>query len=214
MAAMPPPPGSPAGPPPGPSGPPPPPGSPPTGYPAAPSPQFPYGGATPQFPYPGGAQPWGGMAVVSAGPAPGLRYAGFWIRFVAYLIDVVPIGIVASLLNLPTGGGIHCVTVNGVYSCTGGTGSVGWWIGVGVLGVYWVLTWTMLGASLGQKALGLSVVDAATGEGIDVSKAVLRYVGFMISAFALLIGLIWAGFDPHKQGWHDKIAGTFVVRQA
>jgi uncharacterized RDD family membrane protein YckC len=43
---------------------------------------------------------------------------------------------------------------------------------------------------------------------------VLRYVGFVISIIPLAIGLIWAGFDPRKQGWHDKIAGTYVVRRA
>jgi uncharacterized RDD family membrane protein YckC len=152
--------------------------------------------------------------IVNPGPAPGLRYAGFWIRFVAYLIDVVPIGIVASLLSIPTGTGFHCTTVNGVYSCNAGTGSLGWWVGVLVLGTYWVLTWSLLGASLGQKALGMSVVDATNGQAIDIGKAVLRYVGFVISIVPLAIGLIWAGFDPRKQGWHDKIAGTYVVRQA
>jgi uncharacterized RDD family membrane protein YckC len=154
------------------------------------------------------------MPVVTPGPAPGLRYAGFWIRFVSYLIDVVPISIVASLLSIPTGAGFHCATVNGVYTCDGGTGSLGWWIGLLVLGTYWVLTWSLLGASLGQKALGMSVVDATNGQAIDIGKAVLRYVGFVISLVPLALGLIWAGFDPRKQGWHDKIAGTYVVRQA
>ena len=172
------------------------------------APQYPYG-------YPGASQ-WSGPAapVLRPGPAPGLRYAGFWIRFVAYLIDVIPIAIVASALNISTGNGFHCNTVNGASICSGGTGFVGSWIGLLVLGAYWVLTWSRLGASLGQKALGISVVDARNGEGIDIGRAVLRYVGFVISVIPLAIGLIWAGFDPRKQGWHDKIAGTYVVRQA
>jgi uncharacterized RDD family membrane protein YckC len=69
-----------------------------------------------------------------------------------------------------------------------------------------------MGASLGQKALGMRVVNAANGQRIDIGKAVLRYVGFVISALPFALGLIWAGFDARKQGWHDKIAGTFVVR--
>jgi uncharacterized RDD family membrane protein YckC len=154
------------------------------------------------------------MPVVAAGPAPGLQYAGFWIRFVSYLIDVVPIGIVGAILNVSTGAGYHCRIVGDVSSCNTGTGSLGSWIGFLVLGTYWVLTWSMLGASLGQKALGMSVVDATNGQAIDISKAVLRYAGFVISIIPLAIGLIWAGFDPRKQGWHDKIAGTYVVRQA
>jgi uncharacterized RDD family membrane protein YckC len=86
-------------------------------------------------------------------------------------------------------------------------------VGFLILGVYWVLTWSLLGASLGQKALGMRVVNAINGERIDIVKAVLRYVGFVISAIPFALGLIWAGFDPRKQGWHDKIAGTYVVRQ-
>jgi uncharacterized RDD family membrane protein YckC len=89
---------------------------------------------------------------------------------------------------------------------------VGSWLGFLVLGVYWVLTWSLMGASLGQKALGMRVVNAQSGERIDFGKAVIRYVGFVISAIPFAIGLIWAGFDPRKQGWHDKIAGTYVVR--
>jgi len=47
---------------------------------------------------------------------------------------------------------------------------------------------------------------------IDFFRGLLRYVGFIIAAIPLLIGLIWAAFDSRKQGWHDKIAGTVVIR--
>jgi uncharacterized RDD family membrane protein YckC len=43
-------------------------------------------------------------------------------------------------------------------------------------------------------------------------RGLLRYVGFIIAALPLLIGLIWAAFDARKQGWHDKIASTVVIR--
>ena len=61
--------------------------------------------------------------------------------------------------------------------------------------------------------LGLHVVDAATGRNIGVGRAIGRFVGYIISAVPLYIGLIWVAFDPRKQGWHDKIASTFVVRK-
>ena len=50
------------------------------------------------------------------------------------------------------------------------------------------------------------------GSDLSISQALIRYVGFVISAICLLIGLIWAAFDANKQGWHDKIAGTYVVK--
>jgi uncharacterized RDD family membrane protein YckC len=159
--------------------------------------------------------PFNQVPYVPAGPVPGLQYAGFWIRLASYVIDVLPISIAGAVLNVSLGTGIRCTfDSNNVYQCSSGTGSVGTWLGFLVLGVYWVVTWTTLGASLGQKALGMRVVNAQNGEQIDVGKALLRFVGFVISFIPLFIGLIWAGFDPRKQGWHDKIANTFVVRPA
>jgi uncharacterized RDD family membrane protein YckC len=152
------------------------------------------------------------MPTIKPGPAPGLEYAGFWIRFVSYLIDAIPIGIIGAVLNVSTGTGYHCISNTG-YTCAGGTSYLGSWFWFIGLGVYWVMTWTMLGASLGQKALSMRVVNAADGQRIDIGRALLRYVGFVISAIPFALGLIWAGFDVRKQGWHDKIAGTFVVRQ-
>ena len=150
---------------------------------------------------------------VKPGPAPGLEYAGFWIRFVSYLIDVIPIGVAGALLSVATGTGFHCTTFNSSRVCTAGTGSLGSWLGFLVLGTYWVLTWSLLGASLGQKALGLRVVNSANGQRIDIGKALLRYVGVVISIIPIALGLIWAAFDPRKQGWHDKIAASYVVRE-
>ncbi len=153
------------------------------------------------------------MPFAVAGPAPGLQYAGFWLRFASYLIDVIPIGIIGGVLNVSTGTGYSCrFDAGGSYVCGAGTGYIGSWLGFLLLGVYWVLTWSLLGGSLGQKALGMRVVNAQTGQRIDIAKAVMRFVGFVISAIPFALGLIWAGFDPRKQGWHDKIAGTYVVR--
>ena len=48
---------------------------------------------------------------------------------------------------------------------------------------------------------------------ISWGKAILRYIGYIISGLVLLIGFIWIAFDARRQGWHDKIAGTYVVRK-
>ena len=50
------------------------------------------------------------------------------------------------------------------------------------------------------------------GSDLELGSAVLRYVGLFISTLVIFIGVIWAAFDPNKQGWHDKIAGTYVVK--
>jgi uncharacterized RDD family membrane protein YckC len=45
-----------------------------------------------------------------------------------------------------------------------------------------------------------------------VTGAIIRYVGLILAFLCLLIGIIWVAFDANKQGWHDKIAGTYVVK--
>jgi uncharacterized RDD family membrane protein YckC len=161
------------------------------------------------------------------GPAPGLRYAGFWIRFAAYLIDSVimwiPLGIIFAVAVAPTLPSINCTFVNttGFQSATcSGIGplfaSLSWiWL-VSLLlpAVYSVVLWTWQGQTVGQKILGLRVVDSRTGQHISEGRAIGRYIGLIISSWVLFIGLIWAAFDPQKQGWHDKMASTFVVRRA
>ncbi len=60
--------------------------------------------------------------------------------------------------------------------------------------------------------LSLRVVDATTGNTLSVGQSLGRYLGYYVSTIPLLIGLIWVAFDSKKQGWHDKLAGTVVVR--
>jgi uncharacterized RDD family membrane protein YckC len=98
--------------------------------------------------------------------------------------------------------------------CTYEVNGTGLGITTAVLGVYWIVTWSLLGGSLGQRALGLRVVNAADGRSISLARAALRFAGYIVSVIPFAIGLIWAGFDHQKQGWHDKVAGTFVVRAA
>ena len=56
-------------------------------------------------------------------------------------------------------------------------------------------------------------MDAETGEAMSLGQSVVRYLGYFVAALPLCLGLIWVAFDPRKQGWHDKIAGTVVVRR-
>jgi len=55
-------------------------------------------------------------------------------------------------------------------------------------------------------------VDVRDGSRISFGKAVLRFLGYLVNGVVFNLGYMWAGWDPEKQGWHDKIAGTFVVR--
>jgi uncharacterized RDD family membrane protein YckC len=141
------------------------------------------------------------------GPAPGLAYAGFWVRWVASLLDglilIIPVFIVAAV----AGGFVKtdafgATTINGsAYALT-----------ILLELAYFLVCWGALSRTPGMMALNMRIVRVEDGAPIDFAKAGLRLVGFVISYAAFCLGLIWAGFDPRKQGWHDKIAGTFVVR--
>jgi uncharacterized RDD family membrane protein YckC len=130
----------------------------------------------------------------AAGPAPGLVYGGFWIRFVAYIIDAILVGIVYSI----------------AFAISAALGVL---VYVAAL-VYFPVCWAVLGQTIGMMPFGLRVVRAEDGGKITWTNAILRLIGFVISAICLYIGLIWAAFDPRKQGWHDKIGGTVVVKPA
>lgn len=76
-----------------------------------------------------------------------------------------------------------------------------------------VLFWIARQATPGNMALGLRIVDAATGDKPKSGQLVRRYLGYDVAMFPLFIGILWVAFDPRQQGWHDRIAGTVVVRQ-
>ena len=67
------------------------------------------------------------------------------------------------------------------------------------------------GQTIGNRIMKIRVVKT-DGTELTLMDAFIRYVGFVISCIAIFIGLIWVAFDPNKQGWHDKIASTYVVK--
>jgi uncharacterized RDD family membrane protein YckC len=75
---------------------------------------------------------------------------------------------------------------------------------------YFVAGW-MRGATPGMRLLGVRVI-AADGGGVDFGRAVTRYLGMMLAALPFGLGFAWAVLDRRRQGWHDRIAGTLVVR--
>jgi uncharacterized RDD family membrane protein YckC len=76
---------------------------------------------------------------------------------------------------------------------------------------YFIYYWGM-GSTRGMRFFSLAVVDAETGQPIGFGRAAMRYLGYVISVIPCYIGLIWAAFDPKKQGWHDKIAHSIVIQ--
>lgn len=138
------------------------------------------------------------------------RYAGFWIRVLATLIDTVILMAVSYAVTKLIGGDMQMATgQDGTYSFNLSVN--GWPTLVAIL--YVIGFWAYAGATPGKMLLGLRIVRADTGAPIGLGGAILRYIGYIVSSIVLCIGLIWVAFDARKQGWHDKIAKTVVVRR-
>jgi uncharacterized RDD family membrane protein YckC len=76
--------------------------------------------------------------------------------------------------------------------------------------VYYIGFWSSDGQTMGNTVVGLKVIRT-NGSRLSAGRALLRYIGYLINAVFFSIGFLWAAFDPKRQGWHDKLAGTLVV---
>lgn len=140
------------------------------------------------------------------GPMPGFHYAGFWVRFLALFLDGIVLGVITAALA-PIWG--PQVTVTGTqFTVNAQANAISTLLGL----VYFIGFWAWRGQTVGMMPFNMRVVGVADGKKIDAVRGLLRYVGIIISIIPLFLGLIWAAFDARKQGWHDKIAGTVVIR--
>jgi uncharacterized RDD family membrane protein YckC len=162
-------------------------------------------------PSPTAQEPAGWSAApAKAGPAAGLVYAGFWVRVLAFIIDAIALGILTSALAPIFGVGIIFDPSASRFEFDYANSGLNTLLGL----VYFIGFWAWRGQTVGMMPFNMRVVSADTGEKIDVVRGLLRYVGLIISFVVILIGVIWVAFDTRKQGWHDKIARTLVVRPA
>ena len=82
---------------------------------------------------------------------------------------------------------------------------------IGGIAYYTMLEGGPKGQTLGKMALGIRVIDLARGGPIGYGRGFIRYIGRIASAIVLLLGYLWMLWDPEKQTWHDKFAGSVVV---
>ena len=138
------------------------------------------------------------MAVAAATTFATTEKIGFLTRALATIIDFVILGIVGSILNIVLSGG-DPLRGNGLQTLVGLA--------------YFLYFWSSYGhgQTLGNRALSIRVVKT-NGSELTLVDALIRYVGLIISCIAFFIGVIWVAFDADKQGWHDKIASTYVVK--
>lgn len=128
------------------------------------------------------------LASVPPAVAAALPRAGFWIRMAALLLDALLVGFVVHVLNM-----YHLELL--------------------ALAIYGAVMWKLRGSTIGGIVFDLKVIRL-DGRPIDWETAIVRALGCFLSLAVAGLGFFWIAFDHDKQAWHDKIAGTVVVRVA
>jgi uncharacterized RDD family membrane protein YckC len=135
------------------------------------------------------------------------EYVGFWVRVAASLIDTVLVSFllvpIASMLlgrGLSFDAGADLSVSSLLLNCI-----------LPAIAVVWF--WLARQATPGKMVFGARIVDAETGGPLSTGQSIGRYLGYYVSLIGLGLGFFWVGLDARKQGWHDKLAGTVVVRE-
>lgn len=139
----------------------------------------------------------GAMAIRVPSPTPAEVYAGFGIRTAATLIDSVLMLLITApfpllLFVLPSETAV--LALSSLFSA-----------------VLVILFWRWKQGTPGKLLLRLRIVDADSGGEPSLRQWCLRYVGYFLSTVPLLLGFFWVLWDPRRQAWHDKLAGTVVI---
>jgi len=159
----------------------------------------------------------GASTRVSAG-AEG-RYAGFWRRLGAHLLDSIIIAAIALIPAIPVGYFVYqatyphnqvLVTQAQAEAASGNGFWAGWGVYMLVGLVYWVVGWSR-GGTWGMRAAGLSLVSTSTNGPPGFGSALVRYLVSVGSGMAYCLGYLWMLWDGKRQTWHDKAAGTVVL---
>lgn len=135
-----------------------------------------------------------------------LEYVGFWLRVGASLIDTVLVAMIAWPVLTAVYGREYWTSDVLLH------GPVDFLVSWVLPAVAVLLFWTYRQATPGKIAIGARIVDAGTGAAPTNGRLFIRYLGYYVSTLPLLLGFLWVAFDSRKQGWHDKMAGTVVVR--
>ncbi len=138
------------------------------------------------------------------------HYAGFWIRFLAYILDSIIIAIPLTLVYII----LNFILVF-IFSISEIAAFLITYVIFAVLPIIVFLTYEFImvgkkGATLGKMIVGAKITKD-NGEEMDMGSSALRLLGKFINSFTLCIGFLMVGFTEKKQGLHDMIAKTYVI---
>lgn len=142
-----------------------------------------------------------------------MEKVGFFPRLIAYIIDDIIVAVGAWIILAIFGmGGMASSQGTGFKFAVSSTSAIGtilvlvWAFG------YLIFFWSTSGSTPGKAIMGIKVISTDGGK-VSVGKAIVRIIGYAISGIVIYLGFLWVIWDKDKQGWHDKIAGTYVVKK-
>lgn len=146
------------------------------------------------------------------GPAPGVEWAGFGSRFVAYLIDGLLISLFLIAVILVVGGLLPRRPVSGDLSpvevAVTLISVVALFLPIG----YFPFFWARNGQTPGMRLFGLRLVRDVDGGRVGTGAAIIRLIGLWVSGVVLYLGFVWIFIDRRRRGWHDLFAGTVMIK--
>lgn len=141
-------------------------------------------------------------------PEYALEYAGFWVRLGASIVDGVILYAICGLF-LALLFGINGDFLSILYALA--AAPVFWAMAWLLQAVYFTGFWVWRGQTPGKMLMGVKVIRTDSAP-VDWQHALMRYLGYIVSTVMLFLGFIWIAFDGRKQGVHDKLADTYVVK--
>lgn len=146
--------------------------------------------------------------------------AGFFSRTLAFLLDIFLLVFLEMMVGTVSFLVLHFFNykrvLDFVRSVLGINDPIGGFIGLIspllflVTLVYFVIFWTLVGFTPGKALLGLQIVRQ-DGRPLTAGRALLRFLGYWVSAIPLFLGFFWVLIDRQHEGWHDKISNTHVI---
>jgi uncharacterized RDD family membrane protein YckC len=158
-----------------------------------------------------------------------VRYAGFWVRFAASVIDSVLVSaLIGPLLWAAYGHGYfqpytdflrashedlltRLLALDDALQQPMYSGTASYLIQYALPAIAIVVFWMARQATPGKMVFKIRIADAATLQAPSSRQDIGRYLAYFVSIFCLGLGFLAIAMDKRKQGWHDKIAGTVVI---
>jgi len=143
--------------------------------------------------------------------AGGVKYASFWMRLLAFVLDGLVLGLALSVIQVPMA--LIVGALAPIHTALAVTMTIFGWLTITLTGIFYILYfWATRGATPAKKLLGIRIVRQDGVEPMGWGKAGLRLVGYMASGFIFYMGFLMVLFTEHRRSLHDMIAGTVVIQ--